>query len=171
MIALIAVAACRGDDASSPVADGHAHTADESASTGGTGGRAPCPETTQPTLYPATWDGVQAYFAASCRPCHLAGGIGSPPLTLPEGVEADVTSGAGRWVVAGDAESSHLWWSASHTGYGVPMPLGSRCPAPGTGALAGWIDAGAELSTGATSARRHPTRNPTPGSSKGCNNP
>jgi cytochrome c5 len=97
----------------------------------------------------ADWTSVKAFFDNECNACHS----GTLPI-LPDDIEADITSGAGEYVVAGSAADSSLWRVVSGEladGDFDVMPLGSGpLPADEIAFLKEWIDAGASLEESGT---------------------
>lgn len=94
--------------------------------------------------YEPNWDGVQVLFDDHCTVCHADGGSA---FELTAAIEDDLATGAGLYVVAGDAEASGLWQSLTFTGSSDPMPLGNSTPldADLTAHVEEWILGGAEL--------------------------
>lgn len=99
----------------------------------------------EPTPTTPDWDGITRLFAAECAGCHAAGGQAAGVLILPDDLVDDLASGAGQWVVPGDAAASTLWQALAGEGLIAPMPPAGPLPAEAVDAVAAWIDAGAAI--------------------------
>src|SRR5688572_1666941 len=90
--------------------------------------------------YAADWAGMEQFFTDHCDSCHPS--LNS--IELHADVRADVESGAGVYVVAGDPDASLLWRSVSgvHTS---PMPPGDQLPETTICHVEQWIADGAPL--------------------------
>ena len=66
--------------------------------------------TETPPTYEASWSGVEQFFAENCDTCHPT----TTDLDLHAAIADDVQSGAGAYVVAGDAANSLARWDATH---------------------------------------------------------
>lgn len=90
-----------------------------------------------------TWEGVSLFFEGNCESCHPS--LNSFDLVS---LQADVNSGSGTYVVAGDPEGSLLWRVLIDTDEFTPlMPLGATQPIPDEvkGHVRQWIADGASL--------------------------
>lgn len=116
---------------------------------GGGGGES---DTGVPLDYEPDWGGTRSFLADHCYTCHGDadhGGGGTAP-SMPAGIVADVESGAGAYVVAGDPAASVLWrvisgeFEAGDVGI---MPFGRTEPLPEAQIehVKAWIEAGASL--------------------------
>lgn len=98
-----------------------------------------------PADYTANFAGVNALFEDHCVGCHSSG----TPTTLPADLEADLASGAGMIVVAGDPDGSVLWRvlalpadQLDTDDVGV-MPFGAQLPHAQVAHVKTWIEGGA----------------------------
>ena len=95
-------------------------------------------------VYESDWDGVQEMFADQCTvACHNDGW--GYDLVLPDGVQQDVSSGLGAFVVAGSAEDSPLWWALNGSDGQDLMPPTGMLPIESIEHVKEWIDDGAPL--------------------------
>lgn len=94
--------------------------------------------------YEPDWLGVQAFTYNSCRQCHPS--IADP--SWPEGLEDDLVSGEGVYVVPGDPAASFFWRVLSDEDRepGDPiMPANGALPEEQIQFVKEWILAGAPL--------------------------
>lgn len=93
--------------------------------------------------YPATWDGMNQFFADNCDLCH-ADANGAGRLDLRAQVQAEVEAGGVNLVILNNAEESQLWKVISGTG--VPqMPTTGLLPESEICHVEEWINAGAPI--------------------------
>ncbi len=90
-----------------------------------------------------TWTGVEEILVANCVVCHPGAGETDLVTEIP----ADVTSGAGAYIVVGDPDTSYLYDRLLGEGGESIMPLGATVPLPDETlqCVYDWIAAGAPL--------------------------
>jgi len=93
--------------------------------------------------YEPTLDGVLDFNDDQCAGCHSESG-GTEPIWETAILE-DLDSGAGQWIVAGDAEASAFWQAAAGVDGAPIMPPSGTLPSAYTEHIREWIDAGAEV--------------------------
>ena len=91
--------------------------------------------------YADDWDGVKLFFADHCDSCHPA--VSEPDLTAA--IEADLASGAGEWIVAGDPEASYVYQRIVPLQDYSVMPPGDQLDTTEFSHMESWILAGAPL--------------------------
>jgi hypothetical protein len=95
-------------------------------------------------VYEPNWEGVQEMFGDQCTvACHNEGW--GYDMVLPSGVEEDVSSDMGAFVVAGSAEDSPLWWALNGSNDMDLMPPTGSLPIESIEHVKEWIDDGAGL--------------------------
>jgi len=96
-------------------------------------------ETTEPPVtYDATWAGVEQLFVDSCDSCHPA----TNGIDLHADITADIASGSGAYVIAGDPDNS-LLWKVIGTSTLSFMPTTGQLPTETVDHVRVWIEDGA----------------------------